>query len=288
MDQTHNIKLWLETRQATQNIIDTYNENKTRHDLLKSYKVDYTKNTDNTIEALFDNGAHIAIAYATLKNIAFKSGGTALEILSGANKPFNFEDLCQVSALAILECPDMVVKNGMIDFDNIDDTSKKAIFSTVSSALYRQATRIDNKYKSLYIEIDGEELLLTDYIGISSHVGDEILSNHDFNDFLFWCQGKTGRISYNVFCDFITLRALGHNMESIKKSLNLTQGKYNGLVSKLKAARKEYLNNDIAHNIVERPQATKTPKTAFIGYRTWKDRHPDIETRRAYYLDTRL
>lgn len=101
------------------------------------------------------------LAYNYCKRMYASSGlGLYRQLINGGNLTYNLDDMSQDIALAICEYCKEDNTHGYI----INESNYRDVYRTVNNRVYQ--LRRNSTYKSLYIDIDGEEVCITDVLGM--------------------------------------------------------------------------------------------------------------------------
>ena len=197
---------------------------------------------------------------------------TAREIMFNYNKPYSKEDLENDIALAILEENE---KGELVIYENTDFTPTlydmslqetipndgkqesttavirgefndglKAIYKAGFNALYNNATRVDNKFRRLYIEIDGETVAITDIKELSAHCDyNEIEFMSEYQTFCFWVASQ----KKSSFCDdmetVVKYLSQGFKWDEIVNNTTMDKARVKYVIKTMRELWKEFHKN---------------------------------------------
>ena len=149
------------------------------------------------LQQLYTDGTLDAITHKLLLHLFSRGNMVAYDIMTGKNNgQVTIEDLTQELLAFLLEHPsDWYLFRPCSRYSTDERTTKlvflsndtqKQFFSVVSTTLYRERTRHENR--KLWIEMDGEEMRIDDISAIASHV----------------CIDDVMTLSlYNIFCSYL-------------------------------------------------------------------------------------
>lgn len=202
-----------------------------------------TMTTSQKINTLVSNQALEKICKKLLMSLYARGNAIAYDIYCNRNNGLvTVEDLTQELYLYLLDNPAWILtQGGKIVF--ADKETEKGFYAVVSTYMYRQRTRHDNRTTSLYIETEDRIVSITDVQGLAA-LCDGIITidtNAVLTDFIRYARQRKPKKA-DLIKEFLTLRLQGISIKEISAQMGIETHMGYDLQKQLKRLWKDFQN----------------------------------------------